>query len=123
MKKIIVLFTILFLISCKEESKKESLYPEIAKTPIELGKEIFEGKGNCFACHQATQKVIGPSIQDIAKIYKEKNGDIVSFLKEDAKPIVDPSQYDVMKTNFTITKEMSDEELKVIEAYILSQAK
>ena len=79
--------------SCKKE-EKESLYPttEVTQTPKALGKEIFEGKGNCVACHQADQKIVGPSIQDIAKIYKTKNGNIVDFLKNDANPLVDPSQ-------------------------------
>jgi cytochrome c len=52
-------------------------------------------------------KVIG-SVQDIASIYKAKNGNIIAFLVEDAAPIVDPSQYEVMKTNFVITKAMSE---------------
>ena len=128
MKKTLFLFAILLLISCKkEEAKKEPLYPtsamETIQTPEELGKEIFEGKGNCVACHQADKKLIGPSLQDIAKIYKEKSGNIVAFLKEGAEPLVDPSQYEVMKTNFALTEEMSDEELKGLEAYIYSNLK
>ena len=128
MKKLLFLLTILLLICCKkEEVKKEPLYPttteEIAQTPEELGKEIFEGKGNCVACHQVDKKLIGPSIQDIAKIYKEKNGSIVAFLKDDAAPLVDPSQYEVMKTNFALTEEMPDEELKALEAYFYSNLK
>lgn len=119
---------VLTLISCKkEETKKEPLYPasakEMTQNPEELGKEIFEGKGNCIACHEVDKKSIGPSIKDIAKIYKEKNGNIVAFLKEDAEPIVDPSQYEVMKTNFALTEEMSDEELKGLEGYIYSNLK
>ncbi|WP_431243461.1 c-type cytochrome [Flavobacterium sp. P21] len=69
------------------------------------------------------EKVIGPSIQEIAKTYKDKKGDIPTFLKGNAEPIVDPSQFAVMQTNFAITKEMSDEELKAIEAYIYSNLK
>lgn len=127
-KNILFLFALLLLISCKkEEAKKEPLYPtsveETTQTPEELGKEIFQGKGNCVACHQVDQKLIGPSLQDIAKIYKEKNGNIVAFLKEDAPPLVDPSQYEVMKTNFAITKKMSDKELKALEAYMYSDFK
>jgi cytochrome c len=127
-KKILFLFALLFIISCKkEESKKEPLYPASAKettqNPEELGAEIFQGKGNCVSCHEVYKKSIGPSVQDIAKIYKEKNGNIVAFLKEDAEPIVDPSQYEVMKTNFALTEEMSDEELKGLEAYIYSNLK
>lgn len=87
------------------------------------GKEIFEGEGNCIACHKPDQKVIGPSLQEIGKIYKAKKGSIVSFLQEQSDPIVDPSQYDIMKTNFAITKSMSDEELEALEDYIYSFSK
>lgn len=124
---LLVIILVGSLISCKkEEPKKESLYPkeEVATlTPEALGKEVFEGKGNCISCHQVDKKIIGPSIQEIAKIYKENNGNIISFLKEEAKPIVDPSQYEVMKTNFVLTKQMSDEELKALEAYFYSHVK
>jgi cytochrome c len=128
MKKALFLLAVLTIVSCKkEETKKESIYPisteEVTQTPVELGKEIFNGRGNCVACHQVNQKVIGPSLQDIAKIYKDKNADMVSFLKGEGEPIVDPSQYEVMKTNFVITKAMSDEELKAIEAYVYSNLK
>ena len=116
----------------KEEKKEESLYPSSDTEAVgegavanltpqqKMGQEIFDGKGNCFTCHKAEQKAIGPSIIDIAKIYKEKKGDMVKFLREEADPIVDPSQYPVMKTNFYITKTFSDEELKALEAYMYS---
>ena len=124
MKKLFLLSCFFMLISCKNENEESFGKPTESsaevKTPEALGKEIFEGKGNCVACHQVNQKIIGPSIQDIAKIYKAQNGNIIDFLKNDAKPLVDPSQYEVMKTNFAITKSMSDEELKAIEAYIYS---
>ena len=128
MKKILYLVAVCSFLSCKkEETKKESLYPttteEVAQTPVELGKEIFEGKGNCIACHQIDKKVIGPSLQDIAGIYKSKNADMVTFLKGEGEPIVDPSQYEVMKANFALTKAMSDEELKALEAYVYSHVK
>jgi cytochrome c len=128
MMKILFFLSCFFaLISCKKESEESFGKPTESKTEVKapevLGKELFEGKGNCVACHQADQKIIGPSIQDIAKIYKNENGNIVDFLKNDAKPLVDPSQYEVMKTNFAITKTMSEEELKGLETYILSFSK
>ncbi|TDW50275.1 cytochrome c [Flavobacterium sp. 270] len=133
MKKLLFLASILALSSCKKEQAENPVqnttesYSEgesaKAKTPEEFGKQIFEGKGNCTACHQADQKVIGPSIQEIAKTYKTKNGDIITFLKGNADPIVDPSQFSVMKTNFPVTQAMSDEELKAIESYIYSHLK
>lgn len=128
MKKLALLFTILLFVSCKKnEEKKESLYPEVQKTAeekqLELGQAVFEGKGNCFACHKPDQKIIGPSIQEIATIYKEHDADMVAFLKGKGDPIVDPSQYEVMKTNFAITKNLPEEELKALEAYFYSFAK
>ncbi|MBW1657996.1 c-type cytochrome [Flavobacterium quisquiliarum] len=132
MKRILFLSAVLSFASCKKEGSENTdhtkeAYSEgesaKAKTPEALGKEIFEGRGNCTACHQPDQKVIGPSIQEIAKIYKDKKGDMTTFLKGNADPIVDPSQFSVMQTNFAITKEMSDEELKAIETYIYSHLK
>ena len=132
MKKLLILLLAVSLFSCKEEKKKVPLYEnyvndegkEAAGIPDDpsaaLGKEIFDGKGNCFSCHKPNQKVIGPSIKEIAKIYKEKNGDMVTFLKGKGEPIVDPSQYEVMKTNFYITKNFTDEELKALEDYMYS---
>ena len=126
MKKVALLACLIFVFSCKKESEETFGQPnptEVSQTPEQLGKSIFEGKGNCVACHKINEKLVGPSVQDIAKIYKAQNGDIVSFLKDDAKPLVDPTQYEVMKTNFALTKAMSDEELKRLEAYIYSSIK
>ena len=132
MKKVIVAFAVLAFVSCKKEEKTpidnsqistEESAVSAVKTPEELGKEIFEGRGNCTSCHQVDQKVIGPSIHEIAKIYKNKNADIVNFLKGNGEPIVDPSQFAVMKTNFPVTQAMSDDELKAIETYIYSNLK
>jgi cytochrome c len=124
MKKIASILLLASLFSCKKgiESKKELLYPEAASSSerlqIDLGETIFNGKGNCYACHKPDQKIIGPSLQEIVKIYKEKKGNMYDFLKNDAEPIVDPTQYELMKTNLVITKAMSDEELKALVAYI-----
>ncbi len=124
MKKVVLFFSLLFLISCKKESEESfgKTGSDSSKEKIS-GKELFENKGNCVACHKPDQKIIGPSLEEIAKIYKEQNGNIIDFLKNDAKPIVDPSQYEVMKTNFSITKAMSDEELKALEEYIYTFSK
>jgi len=118
--------TLLLFISCKKESEesfgKSETTTEVQK-PEDLGAEIFAGKGACVACHKPDVKLVGPSLQDIAKIYKEKNGDMVSFLKGEGEAIVDPTQYEVMKANFAITKTFSEEELKALEAYVYSTLK
>lgn len=120
------------IVSCgKKEEKKEALYPEnVAETlspeeqQIAAGKELFQSnKAACFSCHQVDKKVIGPSLQEIAKVYKEQNGDMFAFLRKKADPIVDPAQYGVMETNFAILKTLSDEEIKALEAYVMSFSK
>lgn len=125
MRKLLSLALFATLVSCKKDAPKEALYPEreAERTPVEAGKEIFEGKGNCVACHLPDKKVIGPSIIEIANIYKAKNADMVAFLREEADPIVDPEKYSVMKTNFAITKALKEEDLKALEAFVLSHAK
>lgn len=122
MKKLYLLALLTVVISCK--GKEEEIETTVDETATKIsGQELFEGEGNCTACHKTDQKIIGPSLEEIAKIYKEKDASIVLFLKEESEPIIDPSQYDVMKTNFAITKTMSDEELKALEDYILSFSK
>lgn len=122
----LLLFFLLIFVSCKSESdKKESLPTTTTQTPtetnsLELGKKLFNGKGTCLACHKPDQKIIGPSIVEIAQIYKDQNADMVEFLKGNSQPIVDPSQFEVMKANFQITKKMSDQELEAIVEYMYS---
>jgi cytochrome c len=122
MKKLSLIITLFCLFSCKsKEDKSETSIDETA-TKIS-GQELFEGEGNCIACHKPDQKIIGPSLQEIAKIYKDNKASIVLFLQEKSEPIIDPSQYEIMKTNFAITKSMSEEELKALEDYIFSFSK
>jgi cytochrome c len=127
MKKIILATALLAMASCKKESQEAFGKPTETttevKTPEALGKEIFEGKGNCVACHQVDQNVIVPIIKEIDKIYKEKNGSMVHFFKGESDAIVDPSQAAVMEANLVLLKAMPDEELKGLEAYIHSTLK
>jgi cytochrome c len=100
-----------------------------AVAPAELspvaahGKEIFESTGTCVACHKPEGDVLAPSLAKLAAAYKSKPGGIVTFLKAEAEPIVDPGRFETMKTNFAITTTMSDDDLKSLEAYILTFAK
>ena len=131
MKKLILLSFALIAFSCKKESQesfgneKQTTVATQEKelTPEEIGKVIFEGKGNCTSCHQIDSKTIGPSTQEIAKIYKEKNGNIVTFLKGESEAIVDPSQFALMQANLALTKTFTDKELQSLEAYINSSLK
>ena len=123
MKNIFYFLILTFLIiRCdKKESKSDnSNVAEVAT--VEKGEALFT-ENNCIACHKVDQKIIGPSLQETAKIYKEQKGNLVAFLKEEAEPIVNPALYETMKINLQITKTMSNQDLQSLELYILSHAK
>ena len=113
-------------VNCGEKKETDPMGNPIEETKTtvlsseDLGKELFEGKGMCATCHKADVKTTGPSIKDIAKIYTEKKASISLFLQGEADPIVDPTQFEIMKANFAITKTMTEEELKGLEDYMLS---
>ena len=140
MKKLVAFFTLasLILVSCgetkKEEVKKEVESPakEAVESPKEtapadadlvaLGEKLFTDK-TCVSCHQLDAKIVGPSVKDIVKVYEEQNGDLVQFLKGEAGAIVDtdPGQVAIMKANLDgFVKDLGDDELKALEAYMLS---
>jgi cytochrome c len=79
----------------------------------------FEGKGNCIACHNVDSKLIGPSLQDIAKIYKEKKRNMISFLKGESEAIVDPEQYEVMAANLALTKRLLTPSCKQLKRILI----
>ena len=115
------------IISCGEKKETDAMgnpinqaETSVNQTPKELGKELFEGKGMCATCHKVEQKIVGPSIKDISKIYTDKKASISLFLQGETDPIVDPSQYEIMKANLEITKAMTEGEVQALETYMLS---
>ncbi len=112
-------------ITIKEKPVMKKEAPEAAKGDpalIAKGQQLFKDK-TCFTCHQPDTKIIGPSIKDISKIYTQKNGDIVAFLKSKSPAIVDvdPGQVAIMKANLdSFVKNLNDDELNAIKAYMLS---
>ena len=136
MKKSITILSIaaIMFASCGEKKKEE--VKEVEAAPVEevvatensaagdiaLGEKLFTEK-TCATCHQKDQKVIGPSIKDIHKVYAEKGADIVAFLKGETPAIVDtdPGQVAIMKANLdSFVKDLTQEELAALSAYISS---
>ena len=115
-------------VSCGEKKETDPMGNPIEETKTtttaltskDLGKELFEGKGMCATCHKPDAKIVGPSIKEIATVYTDKKASISIFLQGGADPIVDPTQFEIMKANVAITKTMTDEELKGLEDYMLS---
>jgi cytochrome c len=119
---------ILVLCSCKVDKKSinniDKAIPQRGElswdSQIFLGNRLFSEK-TCITCHEVNKTKTGPSVKEIMNIYKEKNGDIVAFLKGKAKPIVDTtsSQVAIMQANIDgFLKDISDEELKTIATYM-----
>ncbi len=105
-----------------EETKQDEATTQAGDDLVAIGKKLFTDK-TCATCHAPDKKLVGPSIQDIAKIYADKGASIVDFLKQKSKPIVDtdPGQVSVMKANLDgFVKDMKDDELKALEAYMMS---
>lgn len=121
MKKTVLILICFTILSCKKDvQKSEKHNPE--RATFDKGKQLFT-ENNCAACHQNNQKIVGPSLEQIATIYKKKNASLNNFLKATSEPIVDPAQYEAMKINLELTKVMEDDELKSLETYILSFSK
>ncbi|NPA51429.1 MAG: c-type cytochrome [Aquificae bacterium] len=83
------------------------------------GEKIFKSKG-CGTCHKPNVNTVGPSLKHIAEVYKQKNGDLVAYLKGQADAIVDPKKAAMMKNYLRPLKSLSDEQIKALADYILS---
>ncbi len=82
------------------------------------GEALFKSAG-CTSCHKPNTETVGPSLKKIAQAYKGKEGELFKFMKGEAKPIVDPAKFGIMKPFVEKTKKMSDDEVKAIADYIL----
>ena len=106
------------------ETKVEAVQEKVADAGdnITLGKQLFADK-TCTTCHQPDAKVIGPSIKEIVKVYTEKSGNLVKFLKGESAAIVDtdPGQVAIMKANLDgFVKDLTGDELAALAAYMRS---
>ncbi|HHG74080.1 MAG TPA: c-type cytochrome [Persephonella sp.] len=82
------------------------------------GEALFKAKG-CSACHQPEKESVGPSLSKISQVYSKDKSKLISFLKGEGKPIVDPQKFGIMSPQLSATKNMSDKELSALADYIL----
>lgn len=86
-----------------------------------LGNRLFSEK-TCIKCHAVEKRKRGPSVRHIMKVYRENDGDIVSFLKGESEHILDEndSLVAVMQANIDgFLKEISDTELDALKTYMM----
>ena len=121
---ILIFFLVFFSCTTKEKNKEVKLTKQIElskDSKIFYGNRLFSEK-KCITCHAINKKKIGPSVVEIIKVYNEKNGNIIAFLKGKSKPIVDTnsSQVAIMKANIDgFLKEVGIVELDAISTYML----
>jgi len=82
------------------------------------GQTIFEAKG-CAMCHKKDMDTIGPSLVNIANVYAGKETDLLSYLKGQGTPIVDPARAPVMNPQLVKIRTLFEEDLHAITTYII----
>lgn len=100
---------------------------DVASNDVQIakGKELFTSK-TCVACHGIDNKILGPSVKEIVKVYNDKGANMVKFLKGNGEAIVDTDagQVAIMKANIDgFLKEMKAEELQALATYMRSVTK
>jgi cytochrome c len=91
-----------------------------AQSPIsQNGQDIFESKG-CVLCHKQDMDTVGPSLQKIATAYLGKEASLLSYLRGQGTPIVEPARAPVMNPQLVKIRALFDEDMKALATYIIS---
>ena len=91
-----------------------------ASAANDKGKMIFETKG-CNLCHQRGADTIGPALRTISKSYYGKESTLISYLKGQGEPIVDPARAAVMNPQLVKIRMLFDEDIKALAEHIISE--
>lgn len=105
-------------VNTDQQPKQQEEKPKTQQVAVADGKSIFMSKG-CGACHQENADAVGPSLKKIASVYAGDKAKLVSFLKGEAKPVVDPAKEAIMKPQLEITKKLSSQELEALADFII----
>jgi cytochrome c len=89
----------------------------------EEGEAIFKAKG-CITCHKKTAggSKINPSLPEIAQAYRDKEDQLLNYLKGDSEPIVKPQKFHTMKRQLKKISSLSDADLKALADFIMSHS-
>lgn len=127
MKKVVFsfLFGALLLTSCSKKEEQAPLGPEpVAATPVETPKASSDHQGrvlmdasDCMSCHKNDQKFIGPSYQEIADKYSDKDLELL------ASKIIDGGSGVWGNVPMQAHPNISKEEAKQMVLYILTLKK
>jgi len=104
------------LLSCSNNEKpisQNSAEETTALSPAEQGKQLIQ-RSDCVSCHKTEGNLIGPSYQDIAQKYTDKDIDKL------ADKIIDGGVGNWGETAMTPHLGLSKEDAKLMVQYILT---
>jgi cytochrome c551/c552 len=84
----------------------------------EEGAAIFDTQ-HCGVCHKPDSSTANPSLKEIALAYHGKEDQLISYLKGEAKPIVNMGKANMMKRALEKTKALSDADRKTLADFIM----
>jgi cytochrome c551/c552 len=87
-------------------------------SPAGDGAILFESL-KCGACHKPDQKAAGVSLAEIAKAYPDA-AKLVSFFKGESPFLIESTKTGMMKGQRKNLAALSDEDKKILAAYLLS---
>ena len=126
MKKFISLFSIVILFSCSKKAEQPVEETSVFTPPPK--KEVIEGNKNlagyslitnsdCLSCHKDSEKFVGPSYEEIAQKYSEKEIEIL------ASKIIEGGSGVWGEVPMQAHPQISKEDAKKMVEYILSVKK
>jgi cytochrome c len=83
------------------------------------GEGLFESKG-CVLCHKKDDDTIGPSLRTIATVYAGREMELLTYLKGQSAPIVDPARASVMNPQLVKIRTLFEEDLHAISMHIIN---
>ncbi len=95
-----------------QEARAEAARPAAAQTAAVAmpGETVFNG--NCVACHQVDEKLVGPAMKEAAQIYKGNLNGLMGWIRKPGKKREGPAM--PAQTHLT------DEQVKQVAEWILS---
>lgn len=105
-------------VSTEKPLLEEPAEPVVQMTPLEEGKSLVEG-ADCLACHKISEKMIGPSYNDVAAKY-ENTPENIDML---ADKIINGSSGVWGSVPMTAHNGLSKDNAKLMATYVLSLKK
>lgn len=92
----------------------------ISTAYAEDGEAIFKSQG-CMSCHKKeSSSKVNPSLSEISQAYRDKDAQLINYLKGESEAIVRPEKSGMMKRQVGKTKSLSDADRQALAGFILA---